>query len=343
MTPGLNVFFNNPGLIRVADGILIKNLQGIKLGMILEEPVSPSSQKEWRIFSIGTMTMGRDEKVYIPRDSIGPMSDPVFTRVRESIFLDVILQFEISPESNYSGMVEPDDVVEVEVLLDGDHPQITVDESFLSSAGLGGDYKTMLSSLLNQVTSVLRSPAATLLPRPDIVPSYQFVGIPAVAPTGIGAAPIVDINDAPDPTSQSSAHLLTWSTIFFAGQACEGKLPDESVKDHQVIVMLRGGCTFSQKLTSIPSFTPSWRGLQLVIIVSDDHEEEGEGFSLVRPLLDKLQYTPAGLLRHHQISMVMVGGGEAMYEELKGVRSLGLRRRYHIESQGLKINNLIVV
>lgn len=343
MTPGLNVFFSNTGLIRVSDGILIKNLQGIKLALVLEEPVSPSNQKEWRIFSIGTMTMGRDEKIYIPRDTIGHMTDPSFTRVRESIFLDIVLQFEIPPESNYSGTGEPDDMMEVEVLLDADHPQLTMDESFISSAGLGSDYKTMLSSLLHQMTSALRDPAATLLPRPDIVPNYQFISIPAVSPTGIGSAPIVDVNDAPDPSSQSSAEPLSFTSIFFAGQACDRKLPDESVKDHQIIIMLRGGCTFSQKLENIPSYTPSWRGLQLVIVVSDDREDEGDGLHLVRPLLDKPQYTPAGLLRHHQVSMVMVAGGEPMYEELKGVRSMGLRRRYHVESQGLKINNLVVV
>lgn len=347
MTPGLNVFFNNNnGLVRVSDGILIKNLQGIKLGMILEEPVQPSKLKVWRIFSIGTMTMGRDEKIYIHRDTVGHMADPSFTRVRESTFLDVVLQFEISPESNYSGMGQPDDdMIEVEVVLDGDHPQITMDESFLSSAGPAGDYKTMLSSLLNQVTSVLRDPAATLLPRPDEIPTYHFISIPAVSPTGVGAAPIVDVPDAPDPSSESTDEPLSFSTIYFAGQACDGKLPDEAVKEHQVIVMLRGGCTFSQKLTSIPSFTPTWKGPQLVIIVSDERKDGDDNaeVNLVRPLLDEPQHTPAGLLRHHQISMIMVAGGEAMYEELKGVRSLGLRRMYHVESQGLRISNLVVV
>ena len=67
------------------------------------------------------------------------------------------------------------------------------------------------------------------------------------------------------------------------------------------------------------------------------------GYNLIRPLLDKAQVTPSGLLRHHQISMVMVGGGEEAMELFKRSRSVGIRRRYHVESQGLVVGNIVVV
>jgi hypothetical protein len=108
--------------------------------------------------------------------------------------------------------------------------------------------------------------------------------------------------------------------------------------------MKRGGCTFSSKLANIPSFTPSARGFQFLIMVSDDEEGDmANERGLIRPLLDEPQYTPSGLLRHHQVSMALVGGGGETYELLKQIRSLGIRRRYHVECQGVPISNLIIV
>jgi hypothetical protein len=108
---------------------------------------------------------------------------------------------------------------------------------------------------------------------------------------------------------------------------------------------MRGGCTFHDKLSNIPSFTPTAGSLKLVIIISEGEEEEGvlAGSALIRPLLDKAQVTPSGLVRHHQICMVMVGGGEATEELFRRSRSVGLRRRYHVESQGLVVGNILVI
>ncbi len=226
-------------------------------------------------------------------------------------------------------------------------PQLTFDDS-ISSAGLAAEYRTMLSSLIHHVTSALRDPAATLLPQPQIPLTYSFATLPAIAPTGLGAAPILDVPEAPDPKG-NSVEPLAWTRIFFADTACNSKLPDEAVRDHEVVIIRRGGCTFSEKLAHIPSFTPNSRSLKLVIVISDEDENDedegraGSGYKLIRPLLDKAQVTPSGLLRHHQICMVMVGGGEEAEALFRRARSVGLRRRYHIESQGLVVGNVIVV
>jgi Glycosyl hydrolase family 47 len=349
---GFNVILGHQALVRINDeGILVKSLEGVKLGMVEESPSSMDGiplPKSWRIKSVGNIALGRDEKVLIPRDVIGPMADPSFTRIRDPVMLDLVLQVENSVKANLSII----DLLDIPIREDAtlaDHPDIQYKESMLSTTGIAAEYKTMLSSLLHQVTSALRDPAATTSPQPENIPTYHFKALAAVAPIGAGAAPILDINEAPDPTSNSGPEPLSWTTVFFAGESCDQKLSDEAAKFHQVIVMKRGGCTFSKKLTNVPSFSPSSHGFQFLIIVSDDPdyeqnaEEKSQGTRLIRPFLDELQYTPSGLLRHHQISMALVGGGEQTYELLRGARSIGLRRRYHVESQGIPISNLIVI
>jgi len=116
--------------------------------------------------------------------------------------------------------------------------------------------------------------------------------------------------------------------------------------------MRRGGCSFSEKLSNIPSFAPGTKSLQLAIVVSNESyesagihaaEQDPYDYNFIRPLLDEVQKTPAGVLRRHPIPMVMIQGGEEVYELLRSASSMGFRRRYHVESQGLKINNLVVV
>jgi hypothetical protein len=351
--------FGPQNLVRLNDGILVKSLSGLKIGMIHESPspfrtINGPLLESWRVWNIANMPLGRDEQIFIPRDVIGDMTDPSFTRIRDAIMLDLVLQLDNPVDTNQSSPGSAEEFYPSEIVHD-EGPNPVLDDT-LASAGLAAEYRTMLSSLLQQVTSALRDPATTLLPggpEAEVIPeTFPFATLPAIAPTGLGAAPIVDVFEAPDPNAGQKSETLSWTRLYFAGQACENKLPDEAAKKHDVIIMRRGGCTFSEKLANIPSFTPSSRSLKLVIIVSndgeDDNEEDdgypnGSGHPLIRPLLDKTQVTPSGLIRHHQISMVMVGGGDEVWELLERTRSIGLRRRYHIESQGLVVGNIIVV
>jgi len=68
-----------------------------------------------------------------------------------------------------------------------------------------------------------------------------------------------------------------------------------------------------------------------------------EEHELVRPLLDEPQRTSKGLLRRNPLPLVMVGGGERTYEALRRAKGLGVKRRYVMEAQGVRIINLIVV
>jgi len=357
------IVFGPQGLVRLNEGILVKSLSGLKLGMVYESPspfraIDGPLMESWRVWNIANMAMGRDEQIFIPRDVIGEMTDPSFTRVRDSVMLDIVLQLEnpVTMNSSAPGSVEEfysSTSDSNEKIFEEGSTELVFEES-ISTSGLAAEYRTMLSSLLHHVTSALRDPAATLLPQPEIPQTYHFTTLPAIASTGMGAAPIIDVPDAPDPNQGPQSESLIWSNIYFAGEACGTKLPDDAPKKHQVIIMRRGGCTFSEKLSNIPSFTPTSRSLKLVILISRKDEddvrwerEEGwptnSGASLFRPLLDKVQVTPSGLVRHHQICMVMVGGGDEVEELFRKTRSLGVRRRYHIESRGLVVGNILVV
>ncbi|KAI0158151.1 glycoside hydrolase family 47 protein [Xylariaceae sp. FL1272] len=321
-------------LVRMgSEGIAINNLSGLKLSMVMED--SPV-ERGWRVQSIGNFALGRDEKVFVPREILADISDPLFKGIRDTVLLDILLQIELPEkldmynQSSMSAFPSPD-------------PEPTL---ALEDANIGGN---LLSSILQHITSALREPVATFGPEPAPKINYQYKEMPAVTPVGVGVAALPDVAEAPNPNTKSHIDSLSWSRIYFAGQSCEGKLPDIVPKSHHVIVMRRGGCSFSEKLATIPSFAPNRNALQLVIVVSDDEEsveeteENARGFNYIRPLLDEEQRTPAGVARHRPISMLMVGGGDEAYELLKMAKSLGMRRRYHVESQGLSILNLVVL
>ncbi|KAJ1327858.1 ER degradation enhancer mannosidase alpha-like 2 [Microdochium nivale] len=352
----LNFMLGSQNVMRIGgDGLAINKLAGLRIAMSMEEPPA-SSERGWRITSIGNLALGRDEKVFISRDLLSDIVDPLFNRIRDSVLLHIVLQLKPAehPQTRNDTGSQPSQT-----------PQ-TPDDEVIEQAST--EFRTgLLNSLLQQITSALREPDAARDPEPSSsMPNHEYEQLTAIIPTGPGVAPLPDIRQAPDVTNiyhsvdAKNIGSLSWQTIFFADAACAGKLPDSAPRNHQIIVMRRGGCSFSEKLANIPSFAPSPKSLQLVIIVSGDepsssspsssslggiHDpgEDPYDYSFIRPLLDEPQRTPSGIARRHPIPMVMVHGGDAVHELLRGSRSLGVRRRYHVESQGLKINNLLVV
>ena len=143
------------------------------------------------------------------------------------------------------------------------------------------------------------------------------------------------------------------SSIHLADEICDHRILREIVQNHQVLVIKRGGCSFSEKLRNIAAYPPSHSALKLVIVVS--YDEGGVASTspsslaavrsepyLIRPLLDEIQMT-AGIPRPHLISMVMVGGGDETYELLRRAGGVGIRRRYSVHTQGIPINNVYIV
>ncbi|KFX96129.1 hypothetical protein V490_03494 [Pseudogymnoascus sp. VKM F-3557] len=339
-----NIGLGTQPLVRVNnEGVLIQNLAGLTVAMIEEEKAAqyifdeePLS-KTWRIMNIGTTPLGRDEKVFIGRETIGPLIDPSFTRVRDPLTVDLVIQLD-SPEVNETDGTSPSDLPTSGQIEEPNTDGAPKSVHLEALPDLPSDYRTLLSSLLQQVTSALRDPVATLLPQPDQGPKYDLLSLRAHCAIGTGAAPMPAVPEAPD-SSSVTTDPLSWTSIYFASHNCNSKLPDRVVREYNVIVIRRGKCSFSDKLANVPAFHPTAEGLQMVVIVSDEGEDE-----LVRPLLDVVQKTPAGMRRVHEVPMVMVGGGEETWNALRRARSLGIRRRYWVESaKGLRVRNLIVV
>lgn len=226
----------------------------------------------------------------------------------------------------------------------------------------------MLSNLLSSVSALIRDD-------PDEAAPLRL-SLPATIPTGIGAAPLPDVEDASTMSvfGNPSTSRLTWSSIYFAGELCTERILRDVAQTHEVLVIKRGGCTFSQKMRNIAAFRPGRLSLKLVIVVSYDEEEESPSTnsesdqgpredsdsnldsipaaplaalraesSLIRPHLDEAQMTASGIPRNNPLSMVMVGGGEETYALLQVATGVGIKRRFSMRSRGVPITNLYII
>lgn len=223
--------------------------------------------------------------------------------------------------------------------------------------------KAMLSSFINSVSALLRDEPAETTP--------LRLSLPATISSGIGAGPLPEVEDAitmslfggPSHTS------LSWSTIYFAGEICDDRVLRDVVQSHEVLVIKRGGCSFSHKLRNIAAYRPSRTALKLVVVVSyeddngDSTSSAGDSSgqkenraksgpflaafhaesSLIRPHLEEPQMTASGIPRRHLVSMVMVGGGDETYELLRRATGIGIKKRYMMHSRGIPITNLYIL
>jgi hypothetical protein len=176
-----------------------------------------------------------------------------------------------------------------------------------------------LSNFLASLQSLLSAPVPTPTTSTGSLfdsKKEQYVtrrhSISGALPLGPGAAPLPDTSD-PD-EGYSDNNPLAWSSIYIhPGTLCEERLKIEVAKQNQVVVVQRGGCSFSAKLRNIPAFPPDSLSLQLVIIVSfphheqpsvkmdenqgprqiikDAHSETHTGAPVVQPLLDESKRT----------------------------------------------------
>ncbi|KAI4288247.1 MAG: hypothetical protein L6R35_002486 [Caloplaca aegaea] len=333
-----------PGsLQRVLNGILVNSISGLRLGMIQDVKVDiggvPSSAELYRVQAINNIAMGRDEKVFVAKDTaaeaVNPL-DPNFTRVRDMAMVDLVI--DVTPELMCSKKNTTSNLFDNSVTSTS-----SPDLVYSSPAHENVPHE---SSMMHAFNSLIEHVAALIHNDPqETTTGYLREYFPAITPTGAGAAPLPDVEDALGPDMSGSPRGgLVWHSIHVTDNNCNSRLPVSVPRDHQVLVITRGGCSFGQKLQNIPTFPPSKNSLQLVIVVSYDDAEAGlpSGW-LVRPLLEKHQLTPAGLSRHRPIPMVMVGGGDKTHDVFRRAVGLGLKRRYSIQAQGVPISNLIII
>jgi hypothetical protein len=351
----------SPPLQRLNEGILINHIGGLKLGMIQDVP--DLDGEAYRIQAINNLALGKDEKVYLSRETdAGVLSfqDPYFTRIRDTVMLDLVVDAPQSAAANSSGMVGSF-AIDIANVID------TADAAAKSAwSAIFGQLASLIKDNAFPLAMPLSTHQATAnLAKPSVLPASGEQGrhlIPAITATGLGAAAIPDWPDShPNPhvigpVQQNSA--LPWTTFYTPpddnADLCNYRLPSIVPKTHRVILAKRGGCSFSEKLRNIPAFPPSSSSLQLVAVVSygvdqDAHATSDSGGNvdqdmLVRPLLDEAQLTPAGLARQNGgIPMVMVGGGAEMWERLNNAQGMGVRRRWEVQCQGVRIDNLVIL
>lgn len=277
--PNLPSSLQTTPLQRVNEGILVNTMSGLRLGMVKEQdPIYGSFDlelDEFRIYAISNVALGRDERVYLARSAIESFNprDPFFTRTRDAHALDLVVDApalpSVTPASNLLNDLL-DDASEETVNLSN----LEMEKAFeleIDSKALETE-PSYLASLLASLHSLLSAPAASKTKAPSSTPSSAHkpeltrFSLHATLPTGPGAAPLPDV---PDPEFGTLSPPLSFRTIYIHQTTlCDEHLPTQIPRQYQVIVIPRGGCSFSTKIRNIPVYPPSKSSLQLVVIVS---------------------------------------------------------------------------
>lgn len=342
---GPNVLMGLGFLQRVGNGILINSMGGVRLGMIQDVPFETDEGtigKEYRVQAINNILLGKDERIFIAKDTasnvVNPL-DPNFTRIRDTAMLDLVVdtlprEGEAQPQSPIGNPINGN-----ASSISG--PELVLDAAIGPTSDVASNMKQAFTSLLQHVASLIGPTPSPSPPKKDSSPREY---IAAILPVGAGVAPLPDIDDALGPDVHGAPQgSLPWHSIYVTDENCNTKLPASVPKEHQVLVIKRGGCNFDEKLRNIPTFAPSKQSLQLVILVSYEDEPGLPSGWLIRPLLENPQTTASGLPRHNGIAMVMVGGGERSYGVFERAVGVGIKRRYSVQAQGIPISNLVIL
>lgn len=331
-----------PGMLqRVMNGILVNSMGGVRFGMIQDVPILADkdiNREIYRVHVINNILLGKDERVFLAKETaskvVSPL-DPNFTRIRDPIMLDIVIDVIAAEESK----VKQDGGGTGDNENSALGPGLVFDDALKDDAAGTSAMLLAFNSFLHQITGLIREPTSASLQ----VPARKYIA--AIIPTGAGAAPLPDVDDTLGlDASGSPQGSLLWNTIYVAGDNCNSRLSIDIPRHHQVIVMKRGGCSFTDKLQNIPIYLPSESSLQLVVVVAEEEEDLNlpPGY-LIRPLLEVTQYSASGLPRHHPIPMVMVGGGKETYNLFKSASGVGIKRRYSMQARGVPISNVVII
>jgi hypothetical protein len=329
------------------NGPLISSIDGLKMQLELQMPEPTGiGTPFWRITHLGTTQLGRDEIVHFYAEDVRSLKDGAFTCQRRQDAVQIHALFDDDTLAALDDdLIDSTDNASIALFNDDDTLIQHANEEIEEQQQIPS--QSLFRHLFNAVSSVF-DPEATLTPDTHNS-SPPVLSWTANTPTGPGAFPVPSIPDTPTPgspgwSSTSSASRFPWKTIFAAGEACDSPLPDTAARDHHIILMRRGGCTFSQKLDNIPSFSPGKSALQIVLVVDEYDDEAAEaGASSTRPLLETEQMTPKGMKRPFGVPMVLLQGMKGDYDLLKGAKAVGMRRKYIVHSQDVKIENALVL
>ncbi|PNY24628.1 alpha-1,2-Mannosidase [Tolypocladium capitatum] len=319
-------------------GPTVKNLEGLKL-QLEREYSDAQGVHVWRITHVGTTQLGRHETVFFHAEHVKHFRDEAFTCKRRRDAVEIELLVDVPPRENVTTPLRADNTV-----VPSEAPSNDEDDDRLAPI----PSESLLKHLLRAVSSVFE-PSHTELPSTGEAPSpATILSFYACTATGPGAYPVPFLQDtavhgSPGYDAHHPATNFPWKTIFPAGQACDAPLPDAASREHQLIILRRGGCSFSEKLDNIPGFSPGKDSLQLVVVVDEGDEGSRLEAGVDQPFLTSEQMTPKGMKRLHGVPMVLLRGERGDYHRFGNAVAAGMRRKYRIESQGLLIANAVVM
>lgn len=352
-------------------GPTVERLSGLKLQ--LEQEHNEGSGKDvWMVTHAAGNVVNRHENVFFHAEQVRHLKDEAFTVMRRSDLVDVVLLLDPEPtpqvsEEPIASMSLPSSAsFEDATNLDSYENSSSTSETAVraSDEPPADDSESLLKSFLRAVSSAFDASSSTSTPKPAPFPGasdaagdepHVFSWLANTA-TGPGAFPLPGVadsllHDSPSFSASDPSASFPWRSVYMAGLACDGPLPEDAPRQHQVIVMLRGGCSFGEKLDNIPSFPPDdgsgdgerpGKGLQLVVVV-DEVGAGGDFTDAPRPLLANEQKTPRGAPRMRGIPMVLMPAGRGAYELFGRAAGIGLRRKYVVKSQGYVIENAVVL
>jgi hypothetical protein len=290
------------GMQRVHEGILVSSMSGLRLGMVREPDIFPVEKEipfdeHFRIYAISNVALGRDEKVYMSRSTIESFNplDPFFTRTRDAQTLDLVIDVPPLPSLTPSpgslsdllddALGENASLGSFEIINDALNLEVDP-EAMQSEPGYLSSFLASLQNFLSAAEPTATKPSSSS-PSASPTPKIERFSLHGTLPTGPGAAPLPDV---PDPDiSYNDANPLSWRSIYIHDNTlCHEKLDADIPRNFQIIVVPRGGCSFSTKLRNIPPYPPGSKSLQVVIVVSyPEHEQQSYNFNVqeegVRP------------------------------------------------------------
>lgn len=353
-----NNMLSTGSLQRINGGILVNSMSGLRLGMVRESEGGHSGGESandfFRIYAVSNVALGRDEKVFMSRDVVSSFNpaDPYFTRTRDLTTLDIFIDALEPPPPTPSDDQAPPDADAIDDILEAAFGNdslslITLPESLKMDKMNPSLISSLLQNIQNMLTETLpfdslTHPSPNPPTRDSVDGKHQVrrVHLSAALSTGPGAAPPPHSPHS-DEGNFDDDDGLPWHKVFLGDENCDARLPAHVPRENQVLVLRRGGCSFSQKIANIPAYAPSPSSLKLVVIVSFREHEDGQ--DMVQPLLEEEQRLVGGIPRPHPIPMVMLGGGEETVRLFERAVGVGTRRRWWYESQGLRIGNLLVL
>ncbi|GAM83477.1 hypothetical protein ANO11243_014650 [Dothideomycetidae sp. 11243] len=379
------------GLQRIEHGILIKSISGLRMALVLDRDEAYGDQSIYRVYALSGLALGRDEGLWFQSSVLSQLNptDPHLTHMKDVDSIDLILDvpvpeldahlisFFANPSINLAHLHTMSTPGETllralpEVLL-SDRPRLAAQLDSLADLNLPN---LNLDEVLREAAQGLRDRAAQDVSsiNAKIQPGethFQRYYVAAMLPFGPGAAPLPSVVDKiPDPNTLPIGGLPFKSVLVLDSDLCGPVLPSFIPRNYSVLVVRRGGCSFSEKLANIPSYPPLDDSLKLVLVIGlpsplptttkEEAEADSDPDAVHRPYLHLKQTSPAGVDRRSAIPLVLIHAGDDTWDVLyrtasavasvvdeevrvHGPGGLAIKRRYWFACNGIRIANLHV-